>query len=99
METRTTLRSLSETLLTTALPSLALYLVPSTYIAPTRYTCMVTTDCKFPDILLREASTLRMRIPSIICVSSIPTPQDAHKRIVLQVYHGLNALEFSAIYR
>ena len=26
-------------------------------------------------------------------------PQDAHKRIMLQVYHDLNTLEFSAIHR
>ena len=26
------------------------------------------------------------------------TPQDAHKRLVLQVYLGLNTLEFSAIH-
>ena len=32
-------------------------------------------------------------------ISSITAPQDAHKRIVLQVYHGLNTLEFSAIHR
>ena len=29
--------------------------------------------------------------------SSITTPQDAHKRLVLQVYLGPNVLEFSAI--
>ena len=33
------------------------------------------------------------------CTLSITTPQDAHKRIVLQVYHGLNTLEFSAVHR
>ena len=32
-------------------------------------------------------------------ISSITAPQDVHKRIVLQVYHGLNTLEFSAIHR
>ena len=29
--------------------------------------------------------------------SKVTTPQDARKRLVLQVYLGLNALEFSAI--
>ena len=29
--------------------------------------------------------------------TSITTPQDAHKRLVLQVYFGSNTLEFSAI--
>ena len=35
----------------------------------------------------------------ISVVSSIPTPQDAHMRFVLQVYLGLNTLDFSAISR
>ena len=34
-----------------------------------------------------------------LILSSITAPQDAHKRLVLQVYLGLNTLEFSAIHR
>ena len=51
METRTTLRSLSETLLTTTLPS-----VPRPqHLAPTGYMWLRRIfTCKFPDIL-REA--------------------------------------------
>jgi len=35
----------------------------------------------------------------MILLSSITTPQDAHKRLVLQVYVGSDTLEFSAICR
>ena len=62
-----TLRSLPETLQTTALPSSLLYLVlsTSTYIAPIHaYTWLQRlSTCIFPDILL-HGHTLRMRNPS-----------------------------------
>ena len=58
IDTRTTLRSLSETLQTTDLPSSPLCLASP---APTRYTWLQQISTYiFPDILLR------MRIPSII---------------------------------
>ena len=60
-DTRTTLRSLSESLQTTALPSSPLYLVP----APSTYTLHVVTT----DIYLHISGysyILRMRIPSYI---------------------------------
>ena len=34
----------------------------------------------------------------LVLISSIATPQDAHKCLVLQVYLGSNTLEFSAIF-
>ena len=56
-DTRTTLCSLSETLQTTALPSLPQYLVPQ-HLAATRYTRLQRiSTCIFPDILLREAES------------------------------------------
>ena len=33
----------------------------------------------------------------LVLTTSITAPQDAHKRLVLQVYLGSNTLEFSAI--
>jgi len=48
-------------------------------------------------------SDLRFNPFSGLCInlviSSITASQDAHKRIVVQVYHGLKTLEFSAIHR
>ena len=35
----------------------------------------------------------------MISTSKVTTPQDAHRRLVLQVYLGSNTLEFSAIRR
>ena len=34
-----------------------------------------------------------------ICMSKVTAPQDAHGRLVLQVYLGSNTLEFSGIRR
>ena len=55
METRTTLRSLSETLLTTALPSSVLHLIPSTKPLQANTWLRQILTCKFSDILLLEA--------------------------------------------
>ena len=62
METRTTLRSLSETLLTTALPSSALYLVARFIVH--KFQCTLVINKKVSVLLLRHS--LRMRIPSTI---------------------------------
>ena len=43
---------------------------------------------------IQESNTL-----STIILSKVTAPQDAHKRLVLQVYLGSNTLEFSAIRR
>ena len=39
----------------------------------------------------------RCALKKMILLSSITTPQDVHKRLVLQVYLGSDTLEFSAI--
>ena len=39
------------------------------------------------------------RIFLAFVTSKVTTPQDVHGRLVLQVYLGLNTLEFSAILR
>ena len=56
-DTRTTLRSLSETLQMTTLPSSPLPSISRPqHLAPTRYTWLQRiSTCTFPDILLREA--------------------------------------------
>ena len=71
--TCTTLRSLPETLQMTALPSSPLYLVPSTYIAPTRgYNRYLLAYFR---IFFCARHTLRMRIPSTDIVSNPDPPQ------------------------
>jgi len=49
--------------------------------------------------ILQQASLIFWDSLEFIFQASITTPQDAHMRLVLQVYLGLNTLEFSAIHR
>ena len=49
--------------------------------------------------ILQQASLIFWDSPEFIFQASITAPQDAHTRLVLQVYLGLNTLESSAIHR
>ena len=61
----------------------------------------------FSKLILKDSSLMQDELLHLasahenkaFLLTSITAPQDAHKRIVLQVYHGLNTLEFSAMHR
>ena len=53
-----------------------------------------------PSEVVEDSSVeLLCSILFVICTSKVTAPQDAHRRLVLQVYLGSNTLEFSAIHR
>ena len=67
--------------------------------------CVIAVCDYFSSSLIGKAAfvvpalrLLTLRLLTLrLLASSITTPQDAHKRLVLQVYLDLNTLEFSAI--
>ena len=63
---------------------------------------MAYLTCQLPDLYLRVSSLQSSGIADCYTFSfvlkQVTAPQDAHRRLALQVYLGLNALEFSAVY-
>ena len=59
------------------------------------YICMYSAVFKFVPIMEHLISLSYHYISTI--TSKVTVPPDAHKRLVLQVYLGLNTLELSAI--
>ena len=49
--------------------------------------------------LVLDVANIQESLLVCIYMSKVTAPQDAHRRLVLQVYLGLNTLEFSAIHR
>ena len=78
----------------------AAFVVPALRLLTLRLLTLRLLTLRLWTLRLWTLRLLTLRLLTLrLLASSITTPQDAHKRLVLQVYLGSNTLEFSAIRR